>query len=622
MSHRIAMTGMWVAILIPACFLPFASAAEFEPISGNRVEQSDLWSASGGSTSFQFDANLLGELRISISGPARKATSGMPGEVEFTIQRGEGLELWAPLSVYDGFAAGEMRHAGRLAIEWPGGSLESDGFTLRPDSAQSLELIDDQGNPLFRLTYIHTMLDRDEQGLTLWNMDVGLTPWLAGRMGYPDLAGFVIGAGFSRTRLAVPAEAPEGAACGPANWHDGQTFVTDVALINMSGIQEVERQAGVRVAIAPNATLKNVGTADVPWFEKFTTVPPDDFGDYPEPYSRDQHPFLVWAMYRIVDDIPQQIGQSAVKHAFFSTNVNCGCNGGNILWSANTAPGPTGCEDTYSVSNNDAPQHLGVRDELPASTGAWEQCGSMFAPGATPPGPCQQTAFGSDAADPGFERRLVVQESELQTANASYLFEGWYVIRDDINIFNTMAHRTVTPTLGSTWTFSPYGVHTEGPAINSWVPPNTRGANQAHSVYQTENGHYSLAVKVSDAGGGMYRYVYALMNYDFDPKFESFSLPIPSDAALNNIAFYDGDNDGGNNWALSFPTGQIRWTAPAGAELEWGYMATFVLESDKSPSETLATLSGSEIPAELHADTLGLTPGTRFYFDGFEPNAD
>lgn len=613
MTHRIAPTGTCKAILIFALFLPNSVFADFGTISGQTPEATARWSAAGGSTSFRFDPDLLDELSISIQGPAPEPASDMPGELEFSISDSSQLELWAPRAAWDGFADGSLSHSGRLIIEWPGGSIESEGFTLRPAAADALELVDSAGNALFRLDYIHTMLYPNEQRMTLWNMDMSLTPWLADHMGYPDMARLVIAMAFAQTNLDLPAGAQlDGAGCSVPNWHDGVNFLTDVELSSLGSVQQVARQAGVRVAIAPSATLRNVGSADVPWHRKFTTAPG---GTYPEPYDRDQHPFLVWAMYRIVDDIPQQIGQSAVKHAFFSVNSSCDCPGGHILWSADNTGNHQGCGDTYGVGTNDSPTNLGIRDELPAFTGAWEQCGSMFAPSATPPGPCNQTNSGNTGDS--FERRLVVEESALETANATYFFEGWYVIRDDVDIFNTMAHKSVTPSFGSSWSF-PAGVHTLGPAIDSWVPPGTSDDMQAHTVEATTEGHYSLAVKVTDLGGGSFRYVYALMNYDFDPKFAAFAIPLPAGIDASNVQYLDGDNNGANDWSSSMDAGALTWTAPDSASaLEWGFMATFVFEIEIPPSEGPVTLTAEELAFESNPVTLGPNPALDFE-QGFE----
>jgi len=615
MNQRIASTGTFLAILFSTLVLPFASAAEFGTISGQQPEASALLSTEGGTTSFSFITSLLEELDLAVYGPERAAGSDMPGDLEFSIRRDSALNVWAPQAAWDGFAGGQLSHSGALILEWPNGRLEVDGFRLRPASPDALELVDKEGHSLFRLDYVHTMLHPEESLVTLWNMDVSLTPWLAERMGYPDLAGMVIATAYTRATLAIPLpEQPQGGCTSP-NWHDGVNFLTDVELISLGSVQQVAREAGVRVAIAPSATLRNAGTADVPWYEKFTT---SAGGTYPQPYDRDQHPFLVWAMYRIVDGIPQQIGQSAVKHAFFTVNSSCSCSGGSILWAAASSPNGQACTDTYGVSNNNTPSHLGIRADLPAFSGQWEQCGSMFAPGATPPGPCAQTDSGTTGDF--FERRLVVEESELETEDASYLFEGWYLIRDDIDIFNTMAHRTVNPSFGSTWTFTPLGTHTQGPAIDSWVSPDPdeQGPGEFHTRETTADGHYSLAVKVTELGGGMHRYVYALMNYDFDPRFKSFSLAIPEGISLDNITFLDGDSNGANDWTSSTVGGRLTWTAPAGAELEWGFMATFVFEANAPPVPGRVDLTSHEKPLQFSPLVLALEVAEDFYKEGFE----
>jgi hypothetical protein len=596
-------------------FVSANAIADFGPISGDPAGPTARWSANDGRTSFRFDQDLLQELQISVIGPERDASSNMPGELEFRIQNDSGLDMWMPQAAWDGFAAGKLEHSEPFSLVWPDGQLELDGFSLVPVTGDALELVDKAGNSLFRLDYIHVMVYPEEETMTLWNMDMSLTPWLADRMGYSDLAGMVLASAFTRTSVDIPIGAVTQGSCDRPVWHNGTTALNDVELSNLGSVQQVAREAGVRVAIAPSATLRNVGTADVPWYQKFTTVPPQTFDDYPDPYSRDQHPFLVWAMYMFIDDIPQQIGQSAVKHAFFTVNGSCSCPGGHILWSAASAPNGQGCTDTYGVGTNDSPPSLGLRENIPAFTGEFEQCGgSIFAPGATPPGPCAQEHSGS--TPDSFERRLVVAESQLETENASFFFEGWYVIRDDIDIFNTMAYKSVTPTFGSTWTF-PSGVHTIGPAINAWVAPNTRGNNEAHTVEVTDHGHYSVAVKVSNLGGGQYRYVYALMNYDFDPRFNSFALSVPGDITISNIDFLDGDTDNANDWTSSNMGGQLSWTAPGGAAVEWGHMVTFVFEADTAPVQSAVELTADELPLNYSPITLGLDPGLDFNH-GFE----
>ena len=614
MIKRIFKSRTYVIFLTAFLLTTGSAVADFENISGDPVSSSDRWSSQSGATSFEFIHNLINDLEISLEGPARPNNSELPGDLQFRIDSNRAMDFWAPYAAWDGFTAGELRHNEQLSISWPGGRLDSNGFSIRPRSADTLELVDDKGNVLFWFNHIHTMLYPYEGRMTMENMDMRMTSWLAKEMGYDDLSDFVIGVAFIHTSLDTPAGAQFQGSCTTPNWDNGGEFFTDVELSTLGSIQQVARQAGVRVAIAPSATLRNVGTADVPWYEKFDTGPG---GTYPPPYNRDQHPFLVWAMYMVDENgIPQQIGQSAVKHAFFTVNSSCSCSGGHILWAADSSPNGVACTDTYSVGNNNSETHLGIREEVPPFTGLWEQCGSMFAPGAIPPGPCTRTVTGSTPDD--FERRLVVDEPKLNTANADFYFEGWYVIRDDINIFNTMAHKTVNPTLGSTWSF-PSGPHTMGPAIDAWVPADTRGALQAHTREVTEAGHYSVAVKVTPLTGGVYRYVYALMNYDYEWRFKSFGLNIPDGVTVNNIQFLDGDSDGANDWVSSTAGGTLSWTAPDGTAPLWGFMTTFVFEADRAPVEATVQVEADERVVTYTPTVLGMSPNPGLDFDqGFE----
>ncbi len=613
MIQRIARTRTFGALLTLSIIFSNVAVADFPTISGIEPTESDRWSATRGQTTIQLMPGVTEGFGLTLTGSAKDPVSDMPGELGFSVQAGSSLEFWAPAAAWDGFTAGSLEHAGRLALGWDGGALALNDFSVAPVGQDALGVFDNAGNQVFRLDYIHTMLYPEFQQMTMRNMDVSITPWLAARMGRPELDGTVIAVAYTHTDLDIPMGGQTEGTCSSPNWHNGTTFITDVELINLGSVQQVARQAGVRVAIAPSATLRNVGTADVPWFEKFTTGPG---GTYPQPYNRDQHPYLVWAMYRIVDDIPQQIGQSAVKHAFFTVNSSCTCGGGSILWSADSSPNGQGCTDTYGVGNNNSPSHLGIRDELPSFSGAFEQCGSMFAPGATPPGPCSQTVSGTTGDS--FERRLVVDENELQTDNAQYYFEGWYVIRDDIDIFNTMAHKSVTPNFSGSWSF-PAGAHTLGPAVDSWVAPNTRGANEAHDVQLTNDGHFSVAVKVTDLGENQYRYVYAVMNYDFDPRINKFEMDLPAGVVISNVQYLDGDKDGGNDWTHSTADGKLTFSAPAGGALEWGHMNTFVFEANAAPDTGDTRIEGFEKPAPGTAAVL--TPGgiENLFKSGFEP---
>ena len=287
-------------------------------------------------------------------------------------------------------------------------------------------------------------------------------------------------------------------------------------------------------------------------------------------------------MYRVSNGRLEQIGASGLKHAFLTLNTNCGCPQGDILW--------VSCEDTYSVGTNDSSGSLGPRNEITAHTGVWRRCGSIF----------DTNCDGVPNGTPGFsgptdKRRLSVLETDLQVAGAEYYFDGWYVVRDDVDIFNTMAYRKVTPTLGgTTWSFGPLGPQVFGAAINAWVNPTSPGPNADNQRLNTGEGHLTLAVRATDLGAGRWRYDYALMNHDYDNGIISFSVPLPAGAMVTNTYFHDVDRDASTDWVPKItPGAEIRWQPPKTARtpvdyfMDWGLLYTFSFEVDAAPTAPL-----------------------------------
>ena len=195
------------------------------------------------------------------------------------------------------------------------------------------------------------------------------------------------------------------------------------------------------VVVLPSAELENVGTANVPWYSKFTNlgVPPHN----------DQHPYLVWQMLRSSNGVLEPIGRSDLKHAFLTINHGCdpgACTDSHVLG--------LGCADVYGTSTNNSLGRLGPRSEITASTGIWAHCGGIPSHFDTN-GDCVQDP-GFSSGENSFTHGLKAAETDLQVAGAIYYVEAFYIVRDDINIFNSMGYRRVTPSKPSTtWTFTP-----------------------------------------------------------------------------------------------------------------------------------------------------------------------
>jgi hypothetical protein len=372
------------------------------------------------------------------------------------------------------------------------------------------------------------------------------------------------------------------------------------------GCQGCSGAAGSGIAaFAPSSTLRNnvndgikqatIGgdplgtsdaayTADVAWFTKFS-------GNNP-PYNNDQHPFLIWNLYRVnANGGISQIGRSGVKHAFVSTNQGCtstcGVYGGHALG--------LGCSDTYSSGNNDS----------------WTQ-------------------------------RMKVPEQKLAHTSGdgnTFLFESWYIVRDDINIYNSMG--TVDTT--QHWSGSIWGISASnyklGSAIDRWVDPSAPGANAMNTELAAAEGHAKVAVKVTDLGNGKWRYNYAVMNFDFaraetqgaEPNlrvvsnkgFDSFGVPVPAGVSILSPSADLGGTNPNGNWRSRTTAGQLTWSNDGSLggigshgsppvtlpTLDWGTLYSFSFISNAAPVAGTATLHVALAGTPASYDVATLVPG-------------
>jgi len=100
--------------------------------------------------------------------------------------------------------------------------------------------------------------------------------------------------------------------------------------------------------------------------------------------------------------------------------------------------------------------------------------------------------------------------------------------------------------------------------------PGTSTATERHARVATANGHLSLAVRAIDEGGGVTRLVYALMNYDYDAQFSSFTIPASGTVASSIEVFTAADQ----TWTVTSGPSSMRFDAPVGEGLDWGRMLT------------------------------------------------
>lgn len=616
-----------------AVFLAFLAISG--GVSGAEPHSSTVWRVAGGELVIELNQGVLSPLDIDVRAPKALADIRPGHPLGYRRLKFEGLSIQqigfsAPGGAVDEFLDGFLHYHGGLIIRFGDTALDLADFRIAPHPRQQgvFRLLDREGNTWATLDHGHYELVDDNAALELRHANLSMTTDMAELIGHPTLSGQVIGVAHLRAPVvsAGSLQPVRGSQCSSPAWPTEPGFEADVALTAMnagSGFNPVHflrcqgcnGESGGPVVIAPNATLRNVGNADVPWWHQFTSPQP--------PYGNDQHPFLVWNLYRLdADGRFEQIGVSGVKHAFFSVNSGCPCAGGNILW--------TDCEDTYSASNNDLGTYLAPRGEIVPADGLWGRCNSFFDSDCDAD---QETV----TTDP-FDNRLRVMEQDLDTlANpgARYFIEAWYVVRDDVDIFNTMGWREVTPTWnGATWEFPVAGDFNEGPALDAWVNPAAPAPGQDSVVLETGDGSVRVSAIVTDLQDGTWRYDYAVMNHDFmravtagsEPDlelltnvgFNALEVPRAATAFVTDIGFARADRTLGQDWAASVGPGAVRWENPGDTPLDWGTAFRFSLVVDRPPGLVSLRLFPDAAGAPLGVTVLGPELGDTLFDDGFE----
>ncbi|MEO8503803.1 MAG: hypothetical protein ABI609_07915 [Acidobacteriota bacterium] len=554
----------------------------------------------------------LADVKPSVSGHGAHPLSVVPwGAPSFAVDNRIDLRAAVAVDGFHAFEGGSLHSRGGFMLR-PNRNILAAGsartidfsrFELRPGvKAGVLEIVDTAGVALLATADAQWEFDAKRGALRYLNADVRILPELARRLGDPRYAGMTVGVMDMDVTLkvgAIPASLPVTNVPPACNDWSG---TLDVALTNMSSIG----QAGIAtvdgrsvVVVLPSADLKNVGTANVPWFSKFTNL-----GVAP---WNDQHPFLVWQMLRATTEgILEPLGKSDLKHAFLTLNNGCdvgACTNSNVLGQ--------GCTDVYGTSTNNSTNSLAPRSEVTASTGIWNHCGGVPSHFDTN-GDCTQDFSGS--GENAFTHGLKAAESELQLAGAKYYVEAFYIIRDDHNIFNSMGYRQVAPAKpASTWSFPMVGAYAQGPAINAWVHAAPFDPGTDNEALDTGEGHVQLAVRTTDVVGspGRRRFAYALQNHDFDRQIKSFRVPFDTTLGVfTNVKYADGDAFAANDWTSAIdPTG-ITWTAPAAttppAEIDYATLVSFSFEVDANAAPAQATLGTFESgpTTELQIGTL------------------
>lgn len=524
------------------------------------------------------------------------------------------LWIYAPFGNFEDFTGGQLEMETDIVLRHGDRSVSLEQLVLVPGEFDRVPVFlvhDAAGNYLGSITHSHTIIRPETDDIIFHNADIRASSTLARLLGQPKLDGMPIGQIWLDVGIQIPPDADtsghgvdysgRGLTCSNRPWWPQDGHELDVALIGIGSVAGGGFEPGTgRLKITPSATLKNVGDADVPWFRQFNPASPSLYPHEP----RDQHPFLVWNAYRIMDGRIQQLAASGTKHAFLTINVGCtlNCGNSNILW--------PGCEDTYGVGNNDSSTYQGPRDEIVASQGLWDSCGSFFDPNCNG----SQSGFAGS-----WNNRLLVKPSELDHDDADYYLDSWYVIQYDVDIWNTMGYHSINPNQGGSggYTFNPLGPFTQGPPIGRWVAENTTDPMEGHEIVVVPSltpeldypnnmpqGHVRVLAKVHELGGGLYRYNYAVMNYDLDRGLGDFTVPLAEGASVQETWMSGPPDVLDAAWSAQVYSNRVVFEAPAGTFLPWFTLYNFELVTDQAPVEggfVQMLLAGDEAPGSIDA---------------------
>ena len=313
-------------------------------------------------------------------------------------------------------------------------------------------------------------------------------------------------------------------------------------------------------------TSCNVGSVPIHWWQ--------------DPDVR--HPVIGQNFFRIHEGRIEQLGQSWLKHGFCAVNENtCGqCQ------NTSCATLGLGCADTYSSNLNDG-RDGGAKSDIDPTTGEHSH-------------PYTLPSQGDDA----IRGRLQVLQADLALPGATYLAEAQYISAHDHsagNARNNVSWREIDTT-GLPQITGRGGTQIGDPAIFAWAAFDSE-VEVAEVVNVDEggrdvHGYYFLGWKISELGGGLWRYEYALQNLNSKQAAASFAVPISCGLTLSDLSFHDvdyhsGEIYSGTDWNATVDGDWLRWSVrdpwvrdPNGNALRWGTLYNFGFTADRPPSES------------------------------------
>ena len=385
----------------------------------------------------------------------------------------------------------------------------------------------------------------------------------------------------------------------------------DVTIFDLSGTTNYGAAAGVR-GYSVGTTSCNIGDQPLNWC--------DNGGGCGGGTTSKDHPVIAQNMYRLKDGRFEQIGASWLKHGFTSLNNQAaGCGNGNC-----TTPPlggnqlGVGCTDPYGSGLNGT-RPLGRKSEVNPTTGDFP-----FPPGGG----------GSSAA--AWNQRLAVAEADLeasQNPGAVYYIEGQYIAPDDAlagNGLNNAAYRRVTVGAGSFNLTMAASTVRQKAAIEVWptVDPTVELINVDTPSVPKERFH--VARKVTDLGGGVWHYEYAVHNMNSARAADRLTITFGQGTAFSNIGFRDVNSHSNEpydttDWEVTTDSDSISWETPLftpsqnANALRWATMYSFWFDASRPPTEiAVHSLGLFTAGAGNELEFLATEQEVALFADGFE----
>ncbi len=535
------------ALMAATCFLfsMFVGSAQLlaNPIEGRQSQPEALttFAAASGSMVLELDPAALAQAGL----PILLNADGSPSNGSFIFEVfGAGSELRVTLRDQQVFRiSGYLQTRGQLKMPTTQGVLATD--SLLGDFAVSISRqggwMTDQRNTfrnIFEFDAAAMTLHVDEATETM----VMTSPLVIAEsfadevLRNPSVAKMTVGVvsidvGVSLTDVDTPELVQADASEDNAAPRGGTLNGPDVIVHNIGSALSLYGTIGGVSAYAMTTVSCNLGEDNAIWIDCLSGP------------LCNQHPVIVQNMYRLKSGRFEQIGLAWLKHGWCAADApSCGSPYepvGSCDWLG------THATDTYGAGLNADQQDLGPRSEVNAWTGVF-------------PYPYQ---LNWNLTGNSIYKRLQIKVDDVNPAlnsGALYFGESQYVATDEqpINRYNNCTWRRVTvgSASGGGWNMSFTGSSiTQQPAIHAW-PANESGVSLVN-VDIPSDGRLILGYKVSDLGGGMWHYEYALYNMNSHRSVGAFSVPAAASVNVTNIGFHDVDYHSGEPYSLTDWTG-------------------------------------------------------------------